>query len=393
MFLDTFGGGLLVPFELIYALKIAGLSLPTAGSILSLGAAATIVVGPVAGEASDRFGPVPVVVAANVLGVIGCLSLLLWTNALGYTLAALLLSAALRTFWAAYTPLVASMATSVELERWFGRLRGARYIGLSSGQALSGLAFVAGEATGLRLLVLANALSFTAVIPLVLIAAGPTRAKPPKAGAEAGGGYRVAIADRLNLALSGLNVVATLLLTAPILALPVFTLERLDMSTWLPGLLTGLVTATAAVGMIFVSSLVYGRRRLRNMELATSLWAVAFVLFLVAAIDDSFAYAVLFSGALLVGVGEAIYAPTADALPAALAPPHLRGRYAAIHQMAWGVSETITPVLVSVTLATSGYVLWVLLTLLAVTAMTGYRALERRAGGRDGVAGSAVDIA
>jgi nitrate/nitrite transporter NarK len=98
MFLDTFGGGLLVPFELIYALKIAGLSLPTAGSILSLGAAATIVVGPVAGEASDRFGPVRVVVAANVLGVIGCLSLLLWTNALGYTLAALLLSAALRTF-------------------------------------------------------------------------------------------------------------------------------------------------------------------------------------------------------------------------------------------------------------------------------------------------------
>jgi MFS family permease len=57
MLVDTLGGGLLSPFELIYALKIAGLSLTSAALILSVAAAAGIAVGPVAGVAVDRIGP------------------------------------------------------------------------------------------------------------------------------------------------------------------------------------------------------------------------------------------------------------------------------------------------------------------------------------------------
>jgi MFS family permease len=398
MFVDTFGGGLLVPFELVYALRVADLTLPTAGLILSIGAAASIAGGPIAGAAVDRLGPVRVVVAANVLGVAGCASLLLWPTAWGYGLAAFLLSASLRVFWAAYTPLVASVATAEELERWFGRLRGARYIGLSAGQALSGLAFVVSETNGLRLIVAADGVSFAIVMALVLLVASEVTATAaaPIGDQDARHGYRAALADRINVALAGLNVAATVLLTAPILALPVFVLERLDMSTWLPGLLTGLVTATAAAGLISVTSLVRGRRRLRNMQLAIGLWALAFIFFMVAPIDDTLAYVVLFTGSFLVGVGEAIYAPTADALPAALAPAHLRGRYAALHQMAWGVSEMITPALVAVALATGDYILWLILALLALGAVLGYRALERLAGTRDGMAGGelkAADVA
>jgi MFS family permease len=76
MLVDTLGGGLLSPFELIYALKIAGLSLTSAALILSVATAAGIAVGPVAGVAVDRIGPARVVAVANGLGVAGCLSLL-----------------------------------------------------------------------------------------------------------------------------------------------------------------------------------------------------------------------------------------------------------------------------------------------------------------------------
>src|SRR5919199_1271143 len=117
-------------------------------------------------------------------------------------------------------------------------------------------------------------------------------------------------------------------------------------------------------------------------------WATAFTFFLLAAIDDAVAYVVLFAGAALVGVGEAIYAPTADALAAALAPPHLRGRYAALHQMAWGVSEIITPTVVAVALAGGRYAVWLILGGLAVAVVAAYRAVERAADGRDGVAGA-----
>src|SRR2546423_15209638 len=74
MLVDTLGGGLLAPFELICALKIAGLSLTSAGVILSVAAAAGIAAGPVAGAAVDRIGPVRVVAVANGLGVAGCLT-------------------------------------------------------------------------------------------------------------------------------------------------------------------------------------------------------------------------------------------------------------------------------------------------------------------------------
>src|SRR5919199_6403630 len=167
MFVDPLGGGLLVPFELVYALRVADLSLPTAGLLLSFGAAASIAAGPLAGAAGDRVGPVRVVALANLLGLAGCASLLWWTNAWGYGLAAFLLSANMRVFWAAYTPLVTAIAARDELERWFGRLRGARYIGLSTGQALSGLLLVVGETSGLRLIVAANGVSFAVVVALV----------------------------------------------------------------------------------------------------------------------------------------------------------------------------------------------------------------------------------
>jgi MFS family permease len=204
MVVDTLGGGLLTPFELVYALKIAHLSLTSAGVVLSVAAACGIAVGPLAGALVDRLGPVRVVAVANPLGVAGCLSLLLWTNGFGYGVGAFFLSANMRTFWAAFTPLVASIASPAELETWFGRLRGARYVGIVAGEGLSGLFFVAGLRTGLRLLVIANGLSFLLALALVLAAArarrpatvpAPEQAEPPRRG------YRPVLADRVNVAL------------------------------------------------------------------------------------------------------------------------------------------------------------------------------------------------
>ena len=393
MFVDTLGGGLLTPFELVYALKIAHLSLASAGAVLSVAAAVGIAVGPLAGAAVDRVGPARVVAAANLLGVAGCLSLLLWTNGFGYGVGAFFLSANMRVFWAAFTPLVAGIAAAAELEKWFGRLRGARYVGIVAGEGLSGVFFVGGLATGLRLLVVANGLSFVVALMLVLAA---SRRRPAAAASvdedeqRPRRGYRPVLADRVNLALAGLNVLATLLLIAPVLTLPVFILERLQLPTWLPGTLAALLTATAAVGLLFGSRLVRGRRRLRNLEIAAVLWAAGCAVFVLAPIAVALAYATLIAGVLLLGVGEAFYAPTADALPAALAPLDLRGRYAAVHQMAWGISEAIAPVLGAAALSAGNAVLWAALAAVALACAVSYRALERAVRGRDGVAGSEI---
>ena len=201
------------------------------------------------------------------------------------------------------------------------------------------------------------------------------------------GGYREVLRDRVNLALATLNVAATLLLTAPILVLPVFIIDRLHLPTWLPGVLAAFLTATAAGGLLLGARLVRGRRRLRNLEIAATLWTLGCAAFLLAPAGAVIAYGALFTGALLLGLGEALYAPTADALPAALAPVALRGRYAAVHQMAWGISEAIAPTLGAATLAAGNAALWLTLAALASAAALSYRALERPASGRDGTAG------
>jgi MFS family permease len=390
MIVDTLGGGLLVPFEFIYALRISHLTLPTAGLILSIAAAAGIAVGPLAGALVDRLGPVRVVALANGLGAAGCLSLVLWTSGWGYGLGAFLLSASQRAFWGAFTPLVVAVAEPDRLEQWFGRLRGSRYIGLIAGESLSGLAFVFGQQVGLRLIMIADALSFVIALGIVLLVARDVHVPSTSKGEKAGGGYRAVLADRANLALAGLNVGVTLLLTAPVLALPVFILDDLLLPTWLPGLLTGLTTAVAAIGLLFGARLVRGRRRLRNLQIAGVVWALALGLFLLATAGGPIAYTVLIAGAGLLGLGEAYYAPTADALPAALAPPALRGRYAALHQMAWGISETVAPTFVAVALSAGGATVWAALATLAAASALAYRGLERIVSRRDGVAGASM---
>jgi MFS family permease len=389
MLVDTLGGGLLAPFELVYAIRVAHLPLTSAGVVLSLAAGAGIAIGPVAGATVDRLGPIRVVAVANGLGVAGCVSLLLWTSGWGYAMGAFLLGANLRVFWAAFTPLVASIARAEELEGWFGRLRGARYIGIVSGEGLSGVVFLAGVHTGLRLLVIVNGLSFVGALVLVLAAAphGAStgdHSEPEKPRR----GYREVFKDRVNVALAALNIAATLLLVAPILVLPVFVLDRLHLPTWLPGVLAAVLTATAALGLLFGARLVRGRRRLRNLEFAAGLWAAGCAVLLLASLGAALAYGALFLAAILLGLGEAVYAPTADALPAALAPLGLRGRYAAVHQMAWGVSEAIAPSLGAATLAAGTMVLWLTLGGIAAGSAIAYRALEKPTGSRDGIAGA-----
>lgn len=66
-------------------------------------------------------------------------------------------------------------------------------------------------------------------------------------------------------------------------------------------------------------------------------------------------------GIVALGLGEAAYAPSADSLPLELAPAGLSGRYTAVHQLGWGVSAAIAPVLAGALLAAGRPTLWVVL--------------------------------
>jgi MFS family permease len=85
---------------------------------------------------------------------------------------------------------------------------------------------------------------------------------------------------------------------------------------------------------------------------------------------------------ITLGLGEAAYAPTADALPLDLAPPNLSGRYTALHQLAWGISGAIAPTLCAVLVRHGRFSLWVTLGLLSLGLATAYTIAERSIGER-----------
>lgn len=390
MFTDTLGSGLLAPFELLYGNKVAHLSLPTAGAVLAVAAAGSLALGPVAGAAVDRVGPFRIVALANTFGLSGCLLVAGWPSIWGFGAGTFLLGASSRSFWGAFTPFVATIAEEHELEHWFGRFRAMRFVGLGLGEALTGVALAAGQTTGLRLIVLADGLSFLVSLILVTLAGRNARFTVPDEPEDGvNRGYRTVLADSSNTALAALNVVPTLLIIAPLLAMPVFVLQDLHLPSWLPGVLAALATGTLACAAWVSGRLVRGRRRLRNLELALFLWGVSLLLFLAGPLTTAVAVAALVLSMILMGLAEAIYSPTADALPAALAPAGMQGRYAAVHQAAWGVSDTIAPAVSGALLATNQLSLWAVLAALAFGTVVAYRGLERRLGERDGIAGAA----
>lgn len=399
MLIDTLGAGLAMPFELLFGHLVVGLPLGEVGLGISIGTAAAIVIGPLSGTLVDRVGPTRVMAAANLTSAIGSLALLVVQGFVPFTVVSFVLASAQRAFWASYAPLVAGLVPGDQLEVWFGRFRGIRYAGIAGGAALASVALLPGQDVGLRLVLMLDALSYIAAMGMLLAAVrgqarGPTR-RSLGSGAGLGSparlGYLAAFRDRTNVVLAAMNIVATLTIIMPLLALPVFVLDQLRLPIWLPGVLAAIGMVATAVPSLFSGRLTRGRPRLSLLALAATLWATSSILFAVSTLAPALWLLLLPAAMVSLGIGEALYAPTADALPLAIAPLGLAGQYTAIHQTAWGVSGTIAPALtVAFLLARPDALWWALAAASGLTALT-YLWLQPRVGIRTGIVGASME--
>ena len=399
MLIDTLGSGLAMPFELLFGRFVVGLDLAEVGLGISIGTAAAIVVGPLAGILVDRAGPTRVMAAANLTSAIGSLLLLAIHGFVPFIVVSSLLAGAQRAFWASYAPLVAGSVPADKLEAWFGRFRGTRYAGLAAGAAVASVALLPGRDIGLHLVIVLDALSYLAALGMLLAAtrgraSGPPRHSPESSacvGPTAPMGYLPALRDGTNVLLVALNVAATLIIITPLLALPVFVLDQLRLPIWVPGVLATIGTVATAVPSVFSGRLTRGRPRLSLLALAATLWAVSFILFAISISAPAFWLLLLPAAMVALGLGEALYAPTSDALPLALAPLGQAGRYSAIHQLAWGVSGTIAPALAVALLLAGPDALWWTLAASAGSTALIYLGLQTRVGARTGIVGASVE--
>ena len=92
----------------------------------------------------------------------------------------------------------------------------------------------------MRAVVVADAISYVLASGLLWAAVRGMRTGPSPAGAIRRKGYRAVLTDRGNIALAAMNVIATLLVTAPLLAMPILVIDQLHFAVWLPALLGAL---------------------------------------------------------------------------------------------------------------------------------------------------------
>lgn len=261
-------------------------------------------------------------------------------------------------------------------------------IGLAAGSGLASLAMQAGEQTGLRLILLADAASYLVAAVLVALAARTalTARQPPTKTLI---GYAAALADRDNDVLALLNVCCTVVASTALLALPLYVLDQFPGQLWLPGTLTAVFSTVLTLMVAAAPRLSAGRWRLHILAGCAALWAASAAVFALAGLPRPPAgLALLFLAAVLLGLAEAIYAPTADALPLYLAPPGQGGRYSALHQLAWGVASVVSPLLAAGLSAAGPATVWIVLAGIALGTAVAYLSFGPRLGQRAGRAGS-----
>ena len=118
---------------------------------------------------------------------------------------------------------------------------------------------------------------------------------------------------------------------------------------------------------------------MRALALMPMLWAVAWLLVdgTGAWLDATAAFAAFAAAAGLLGAGECFHGPAHQALVADIAPPHLRGRYFAVHSLSWGLAGTVGPAIAGFVLAWEPFALWPAAAAVCLLSSAGALALER----------------
>lgn len=334
--LSAFGNGFTVPFTFIYVSQVRGLGPGAAGAVLASFAIAALVVLPFTGRLIDRRGPVPVAVAGTVLAASGSLGLGLSGSEPVVIAAAGALGAGIAVVQPALATMIVWCSTTLTRSRAFASQFFLNSLGLGLGGLLGGLLVdTAHPASFIRLFAIEATMFLVlgAVITTVRLPRAPRleTAARTECGEPSSGGWRVLLRDRAMVMVCVLGFVMFFACYGQFESgLSAFAVEVARISPATLGIALAANTAVIVLAQFVVLRLVEYRRRSRVIALVGLVWTVAW---LVAGASGSLhgshamAVAAIVSTYALLGLGEAMLAPTVGPLVADLAPARMVGQY------------------------------------------------------------------
>jgi MFS family permease len=338
---DSFGYGLILPFEIIYLHHIRGFATATAGLVLAAAMGTAAVATPPSGALLDRFRAKPVLIAGCLATGLGYAELAFvdrpWQAFVGSVIA----GAGLGVTGTAYEVLSLNLVTGQQRASLFALGRVAGNFGIGSGATIAG--FIVASVHGLRAfqaLYLFDAITCVAFALIVLVAVPNPR--PAKAApSDNRTGFRAVARDRVFLILIAANIV--LLAVGPALLaniLPPFALAHTPVGPGDIGVLFFLNAFFIVVAQIPAARVVKGMRRAHAFAATSGLWAIALLAVLLATLTRSPLAATtdLAGVAIVIAIGECVQSVVLGPVVADLAPPHLLGRYMSLYSLTFATS-------------------------------------------------------
>ncbi|MFF0199421.1 MFS transporter [Streptomyces sp. NPDC005017] len=377
------GMGMYVPFTLVFFHYVTGLSFAVVGVVLTVTGLAGLAALPVAGTAIDRYGAKRVLYVLYGVRVVGFALYPFAQSLAAFAAVALVTAAADRAFPAVNQTLIAEVARGEGRDRLQAATRALQNGGNGAGALLATLVLALAGPAGYTYAAWGNALSF-ALAALLVRPLKPVRSAEPGPARRAGAGYRLVLADRPFLVVTGANFLNALSYSALSVLFPLFIVQWLAGPAVLTGSAFTVNTVLCAVAGVYVGSRVRraGARRTRAAALGGALFAAAFAAQIVLGTlrpqNDTVLGGALIAVVVLYTVGELIHSPAAEVLAVSAAPEAVRGRYMAAYQMSWSLAKAVAPSLFTGLLALDGRAPWAVLIVTSAVAAALLLRVEHR---------------
>jgi MFS family permease len=375
--MNSFGNGVVLPFLVIYLHSVRGFGLGTAGLVVAVSAFAQLSAGVASGPLVDALGARRVLAGGLVMQSLGIGAFPLVHRPWQAFALIAVEGAGSAGFWPSQSTLLARLTPPARRHAAYAQQRVTMNLGLGLGGLAGGFIADVSQPTSFTVLFLVDAATFLAYVAVLAFIHDPG---VEEIANEERASYRAVVRDRVFVGLWTLNFLFVTAGYSLFNLVPAFARDQAHLSENEIGALFFVNTIVIVIVQLPISRAIEGRRRLRALALMPALWIVAWLTVDGAGawLDDGAAFVVLAVALAVFGVGECFHGPAHQSLVAEIGPPHLRGRYFAVHSLSWGLAGTVGPAAGGFVLAAAPFALWPLAAGVCAVAAAGALALEGR---------------
>jgi MFS family permease len=375
--MNSFGNGLALPFLVIYLHNVRGFSLGTAGLVVAVSSAAQLCAGVGSGPLIDRFGARLTLGGGLVLQAVGFGLLPLVREPWEAFLLIAIEGAGSAGFWPSQSTLLSRLTPTARRHAAFAQQRVTMNLGIGLGGLTAGLIAQVGDPTTFTVLFVLDGVTFLAYVGVLAFIHDPG-VSAEEAG-DTPASYRAVLRHKTFLGMWTLNFLFVAAGYSLLNLLPAFARDQSLLSERQIGAIFFFNTIAVVLAQLPLSRWIEGRRRMRALALMPTLFAICWLLVDAAGywLTAGAAFGLIAFAVVLMGVGECFHGPAHQALVSDIGPPHLRGRYFAVHSLSWGLAGTVGPAVGGFILAAAPFALWPLASGVCVIAVGLALSLER----------------